>query len=475
MELPAFEMTPFWVLYYFIYIFLVLTAVLHMLYQKRSPQNLTVWLLTLLLLPYIGILLYLIFGSRKVLYKHNKPNIIIPSQPQSTAKENTPENDLADRIGRLLISDQIANLSLDNRIALYNAPEETFNEFMQAVQHAQTCIHIETYILELDVTGNAILNALIDKARQGVEVRLLMDAIGSFGLYRQPKPLRALVEAGGQYAFFHPLFKNFFNSQINLRNHRKLYLFDHQTGFTGGMNLSNDYFGTLENTPKQGRWQDLMFKIQGPVLAHYHIIFNEDWRYTTNEKLNNHQAWPFCQGSGARVQAVPSGPDIHKDALFESLLQALYAAENDICILSPYFIPDSSIMNALMIAIKRGVTVTLVTPEKSDHIIFDLGRSSYMHELSDAGGRIHLYKGGMLHAKLVLIDRQAMMFGTANLDYRSLFINHELANWVYNRPLIDQCWLWAERLIKHSFSYQTPNSRGRRLFENFTRIFAPIL
>lgn len=468
------ELQQFWVLFYFVYIFLVLSAVVHMLYQRRSPQNLTVWLLTLLLLPYLGVFLYLIFGSRKVLYKRNKPNIIIPANTDNDTIL-PGDNRLARQIDRLLIADQIASTTRHNRVEFFDDSCRTFERFMLALQNAQQCIHIETYILELDATGQRILDALVEKARQGVEVRLLMDSIGSFALYRNPKALQALTDAGGHYAFFQPVFKNLFNSQVNLRNHRKIYLFDHHIGFTGGMNLSNDYLGTEADKPANDRWKDLLFRMEGPVLAHYHIVFNEDWFYTTEEKLPLPSQWPKHETQGELVQAIPSGPDIHKDALFESLLQGLYAAEDDILIVSPYFIPDSSVMNALMIAIKRGVRVTLVTPEKSDHLIFDLGRSSYMRELCEAGGTLHFYKGKMLHAKLVLVDRKALMFGTANLDYRSLFINHELANWVYGEDLIEQTWQWVAELIENSQPYRLSASRGRRLFENFTRIFAPIL
>ncbi|QKI89796.1 cardiolipin synthase [Thiomicrorhabdus xiamenensis] len=464
---------PLLAIFYFAYIFLVLSAVVHMLYQKRSPQNLTVWLLTLLLLPYLGILLYLIFGSRKLLYKRNKPNIVIPIKPRDSLVIPA-ENPLARQVDQLLVADQIACTTGGNQVELLDDSSQAFEAFMQALQKAQSRIHIETYIFELDVTGERILHALTEKARQGVEVRLLLDAVGSFALYRRPKALRPLLAAGGQVAFFQPVFKNFFNSQVNLRNHRKIYLFDDALGFTGGMNLSNDYLGSESDKPKNGRWKDLLFQMQGPVLSHYHIVFNEDWRYSTQESLPQIEIREIST-TEKLVQTIPSGPDIHKEPLFESLMQAVYAARQEIVIVSPYFIPEGSIMTALMIAMKRGVKVILVSPEKSDHLIFDLGRSSYLRELHEAGGEIHFYTGKMLHAKLVFIDREAMLFGTANLDYRSLFINHELTSWVYDPLLIKQAGQWVEEVVAESQHYQVPDTRGRRLFENFTRIFAPIL
>lgn len=459
----------FWL--YLFNLVLVLSALLHMLYQRRSPQNLMAWILTLILLPYIGILIYIVFGSRKFLYKQGKPNIDMQSISQVE-----PENDLAIQLDRLLRSNHIAGTTNHNQVSLCQNDIDAFEQLMQAIHQAQSQIHLETYILELDQTGQAILEALIHKAKQGVQVRLLIDAMGSFSLYLRPGQLKRLKKAGGDYAFFQPLWSSFFKSQINLRNHRKIYLFDQTTLLTGGMNLSNDYLGSIATQPENGRWIDLMFKIEGPITFHYQNVFNADWFYATQEKLaaahrpNTEQSAP-----GEIMQAVPAGPDIASDALFETLLHSLYFAQNHIQIVTPYFIPDSSVMNALLIAIKRGVKVTLLTPESSDHLIFDLGRSSYMRELIEAGGKIFYYKNTMLHAKLIIIDHKSMLIGSANFDYRSLFINHEIVNFIYSKPLINELSNRIETLLDKSEPYHPSNHRLRKLFENLTRIVAPIL
>lgn len=458
---------PFWL--YILYLILVMTTAVHILYQRRSPQNLTAWLLTLLLLPFIGVLLYVVFGSRKFLYKHPKP----PIEMQAISLA-TPENELASHLNELLAANKIAGATNGNQVEIYQDANSAFSQFMQALEQAQSSIHLQTYIFELDATGTHILEALIRKARQGVEVRLLLDSVGSFSLYRNPNKLKELRQAGGQYAFFHPLLHSFFKSQINLRNHRKIYLFDQTNLLTGGMNLSSEYLGVEKLSHHY--WIDLMFKIQGPCTFHYQNLFNQDWHYATAETLPA-PTLPKPQQflNGDIIQAVPSGPDIASDALFETLLQSIYLAKESIQIVTPYFIPDSSIMNALIIAIKRGVKVTLITPLTSDHLIFDLGRGSYMRELSEIGAAVFYYQPSMLHAKLVIIDQNAMMIGTANFDYRSLFINHEIVNFIYAKPLITQMQLWLETLLKQSQPYQLNNNRLKRLFENLTRIIAPVL
>ncbi|WP_051145121.1 cardiolipin synthase [Thiomicrorhabdus sp. Kp2] len=466
----AINQPAFWL--YFAYTILVITAVLHILYQRRSPQNLMAWLLTLLLLPFIGLLLYIVLGSRKFFTKRKKPILSI----QPSFKE-PPQSDLGASINNILVANHLPSSSQNNHIETFENATEAFERFMLTLESTQSSIYLQTYIFELDQTGNAILQALINKAKQGVEVCLLMDAIGSFELYRKQKKLKPLVDAGGQYAFFQPLLKSPFNSQLNLRNHRKIYLFDEKTLFTGGMNLSSDYLGS-KNTPHT-YWKDLLQKIEGPAVLHYQNIFNEDWKYTTNQNIRHLQnIQPLEQTArkgGDSIQVIPSGPDIETDVLFECLLHSLFAAKERIEIVSPYFIPDSSLMNALLIAIKRGVKVTLTTPYKSDHIIFDLGRSSYMRELNENGGKVFLDGSTMLHAKLILIDDECAIIGSANLDYRSMFINHEVVNFIYSKTVIQQMKNWLNKIQTSATVYHSSQKRRRRLLENLTRIFAPIL
>ena len=429
------------------------------------------WLLTLILLPYIGVFLYLTFSSRKFLKKARKP--AIEMQPSAHVK---PENNLAIQLNHILQTNNIAGASNNNQVSLYEKDDEAFTAFLSAIEQAQTHIHIETYIFELDGTGQQILNALIKKAKQGVEVCLLLDALGSFNLYINQKKLKPLKIAGGKYRFFQPIWSSIFSAQANLRNHRKIYLFDQTTLFTGGMNLSDDYLGLKRKSHQTQRWVDLMFKIKGPITFHYQNLFNDDWQYATQEKLR--QPKPSLSSitkEGEMMQAVPSGPDIQEDALYESLLNSLYFAKQKILIVTPYFIPDNAIMKALLIAIKRGIEVTLLTPATSDHLIFDLGRSSYMRELAEAGGKIHLFKNNMLHSKLIIIDKEAAIIGSANFDYRSLFINHEIVNFVYSETLITTLLTWVGKQLEQSDDYHSEYSRTKRLLENLTRIFAPIL
>ena len=467
-----FNQPLFW-LYLTLYSGLVMATLLHMLYQQRSPQNLMAWLLTLLLLPYIGVILYLVFGTRKFFIKHTKNPIAL--QPESALID---DNSLAQKSDRILKANGLSGTSEHNHIEILHNDNEIFNTFLNAIENAVFSIRIETYIFELDPTGQRILEALTLKAQQGVDVCLLLDGIGSYALYHHQKKLHAFMAQGGKVAFFHPAMRALFKVQINLRNHRKIYLFDDHTLLTGGMNLSNDYLGPAY-PPSNQRWKEFMLKISGSACAHYVKIFAEDWYYTTAQTLSVPKPKQLNLKPTLThhhlLQVVPSGPDIAGEPLLEVLLQSLYSAQDRIQIITPYFIPDSSVLNALLIALKRGVKVQLFTPETSDHIIFDLGRSSYTRELAEAGAEVFYFTDSMLHAKLLLIDQKAMISGSANLDYRSLYINYEVVNLIYSETLMNQTQKWIDQLKPSCILYTPTQSRARRLLENLTRIVAPIL
>lgn len=278
-------------------------------------------------------------------------------------------------------------------------------------------------------------------------------------------------ESGVQIHFFQSTLLHPVKNRINLRNHRKMFIIDHKTLFSGGMNISDEYIG---KNPETKRWRDMLFKIQGPAVYYYFEVFKSDWVYACGEEL--HAAHVDSKRYGnAKIQVVPSGSDLETDGLYEALLQAMYDAKERIWVVTPYFVPDSAFMQALTIAKKRGVDVMLITTDESDHIIADLGRSAYMRELSEHEIPIARYANGMLHAKAILVDHFVAMVGSANIDYRSLFLNYEVVSLCYSQEVIHDMEQWMKMLISHSH-FRTP-SQGhiRLLLENIMKIFAPLL
>ena len=453
---------------------LVVLTLIHMLYQKRPAPSLIAWMLALILIPFGGVLLYLIFGSRKILYRTPKPTIHFDHLPSSHPQLNTSA--LSENLAKLIEGNHLAAPSQNNRLSVLPDAHLAYQAMLDAIDQAQHSLYFETYIFELDAIGTQLLEKLAHKAQQGIKVRLLIDAFGAIPLYLQPWKLAPYRQAGVQIAFFHP-FEALLKNRINLRTHRKIYLIDEHTLFTGGINLSEDY---LSNSTQHQSWIDLCFKIEGEDCQPYLTVFQADWHYTTGEHLPlSNYTPPLLSTENSfypiLLQAVPSGPDIATDALLESLLQAILNAEKEILLVTPYLIPSHNILDALYIALKKGVEVTLLTPAKTDHLIFDWGRSSYMRELHEMGANIYCYDKNMVHAKLFIFDREVTVLGSANLDYRSLLVNYEMVSFAYDTALAQQMKQWADNLIQQSKPYHPNPNSTIQLLENLFRIITPLL
>ena len=359
-----------------------------------------------------------------------------------------------------------------NSFELITNDVEAYDRMLSEIEAAQKSIDICTYVFQFDKTTKVLLDTLSKKAKEGVKVRLLMDLVGSFGASFNQRGFKALKEAGGEVAFFTPILKRPFQNYINLRNHRKIFLFDQSTLLSGGMNLSNEYMGEADGSK---RWEDLMYCLKGPSVFHFYHIFQNDWIYATkDEEMVQLEADESCDGE-SKVQVVPSGPDIPTDALYEALLNAIYNARTRIWIVTPYFVPDENMIQALVIAHHKGVDIKLITPKNSDHILADIGRSPYMRELAEIGADVVLYEGEMLHAKAILFDDAGGMVGSVNFDNRSLFLNYEVVTFVYSEEFIESIETWMSSLIANSSRGMKKPSKVREAVENIMKVFAPLL
>jgi cardiolipin synthase len=340
------------------------------------------------------------------------------------------------------------------------------------MKNAKESIDICTYVFKADKTTEGLLQIMTLRAKEGIRVRLLMDIVGSFSVYFNQRCFKELKEAGGEVAFFVPMVKRPFQNYINLRNHRKIYLFDQTTLLSGGMNLSDEYMGADDGTQ---RWDDMMYYLKGPAVHSFYSIFHNDWVYATKEEEKNDLKMDESYEGDAIVQVVPSGPDIERDALYETLLNAIYTAKERIWIVTPYFVPDDNIVQALVIAQHKGVDIKLITPKNSDNIVADMARSSYMRELNAVGVDVVLFEGKMLHAKAILFDAAGGMVGSVNIDNRSLFLNYEVVTFVYSPQFIEDIENWMENLMEHSTRGMGKPSKLREASENIMKVFAPLL
>jgi len=448
---------------------LVFTALSHLLYQKRSPTSMISWMLTIVFLPYLAVPLYFLIGIRKRENKHKKEYVKFHELNQ---KNPYVLSDTNNGFQNILKKNGIPPATKGNTYELITSDTEAYNRMIQEIETAKQSIDICTYVFQFDQTTEVLLNTMTLRAKEGIKVRLLMDLVGSLGVYFNQSCFKALKEAGGEVAFFVPMLKRPFQNYINLRNHRKIYLFDQTTLLSGGMNLSNEYMGKEDGTK---RWEDILYYLKGPAVHNFYSIFHNDWVYATKKDKKNDLKLVGEYTGDSIVQVVPSGPDIPSDALYETLLNAIYSAKERIWIVTPYFVPDENIVQALVIAQHKGIDVKLITPKNSDNFFADMGRSPYMRELDDVGADVVLYEGKMMHAKAILFDSVSGMVGSVNLDNRSLFLNYEVVTFVYSPQFIESIEMWMQDLMKNSTRGMKKPTKVREAVENIMKVFAPLL
>ena len=443
---------------------LIIGAMLHMLYRRRSPTSIISWLLLMIVIPYFSLLLYYLIGIRK------RPDA---KRKSALQLKSTDEGAIAvSPLDGILRANGIAGTSAGNSIELISDSVKAYDTLMAEISGAKKSISFSTYIFKKDRVAKEIIDALIGSALRGVEVRILIDAVGSYELYFFPNTLRRLRKAGCKVHFFIPLFRLPHRGHINLRNHRKIYLFDETRLLAGGMNLAGEYMGPQKESTQ---CEDILFRIEGAATYQYAQIFEADWAYACGTPLRR-AALPAKKVCGDTfIQVVPSGPDIEGDALFEALISAIHNAAKRIWIVTPYFIPDESLVRALKIAKHKGLDIRLITPKQSDHFIADLSRSSYMRELAENGIELVLYTGKMLHAKAILFDDSSVMIGSVNFDNRSLLLNYEVVSFAYSETVVSEIERWMEGFAGHAETAMPETSNIRRISENFMRILAPQL
>ena len=446
-------------------LFYVLTS--HVMHQRRQPAAAIAWMLFILLLPYLALPAFLTFGSRKL--KRPRSAVSPKAAPEATqekAPETAPEPAPDPKPTRG--SDTWA---IETLLALGQPPPAAYRELNihadgAAAQHAlldmldaaQTSIDLCTFILGHDRVGDAVLDRLCDKARNGVAVRLLLDGLGRWMGGRAD--LKRLTALGGASALFVPPLRSPLKGRSNLRDHRKLLLTDagQASGrlWCGGRNLKTEYFEGEPDTPP---WRDLSFDVRGPLVGQAAALFEHDWAFATGQAA---ASVPLLQHDGpsavSGAQVVASGPDQVDDTIHALLVTAAYRARRRIALATPYFVPETALLMALCMAARRGVVVDLLLPARSNHRLSDLARGRAVRLLAQAGGRVWLAPG-MLHAKLAVVDEVLALAGSANLDSRSLFLNYEVMVAFHQATDVRRFAAWFD-LERRSASLCTPTAPG---------------
>ena len=259
------------------------------------------------------------------------------------------------------------------------------------------------------------------------------------------RTLKPLLEAGGEIVSFMPILHMPFSGRTNLRNHRKIAIFDDEKVWAGGANIGREYISPISDDVES--WKDLSFVIEGPSVSLFSEIFQSDWAFASEIKIvPSSLAIKQSSSKGISIQIVPSGPDIEGDPLYHTILSATYKAEKNLYIVTPYFVPEHTLVEAISIAAHRGVEVYVIVPEHSNSVLADLARGSYLRQLVKSGVKVLCYPT-MIHAKAVLVDGELAIIGSANIDMRSLLYNFEVATLIYNKTTVNKLDQWYRQLI----------------------------
>jgi cardiolipin synthase A/B len=445
-------------------------AIARLMSQRKQPGNTIAWLLAIAFIPYVGVPLYLLLGGRKMrrLVAHKAMLCpVLPGAPRSPSAE-TP-------VARVLTLNGACPPVGGNRVTLITTGEEAFADLEQAIRETKHTIHLMTFILGRDAVGKRLVKLLARRARDGVKVRLLLDSLGCFmssGGFCNP-----LRRAGGEVVKFMPVLPLQTRGSANLRNHRKIMVFDHCRAAVGGRNLALDYMGP---TPSRRRFRDLGALIEGPSVSLLNEVFLADWAFASGQNIDQlHQELPKgipAPVGNAELQVVASGPDVAGDPLYEGILSLVQQANRSVWIVTPYFIPDEVLFRSLLVQARAGIDVRIVVPARSNHPITDLARRYFLRELKAAGANILLYQSGMNHAKLLLVDGQVGLWGSANMDLRSLFLNFEVGVVSYSPAEAAKMAAWMKEIF--ALSKPLPDQE-RRLMpavgEEIARLLAPLL
>jgi cardiolipin synthase len=442
--------------------------------EKKAPANTVSWLLIIILVPYVGVPLYLIFGGRKLQRLAKRKARLIASLPDLLATHAARDGG---PVAHTASSSGACPPVTGNRICCLTTGEEEFAELERRIRAARHSIHIATFILARDDVGRRVVALLAERAREGVRVYLLLDALGSMLSSRAfVNPLR---RAGGKVARFMPVLPFASPGTANLRNHRKMAVFDNAVAIVGGRNIAREYMGPA---PFRKRWHDFGAVIEGPAAALLNEVFIADWSFATGQKPNAvHGDVPLhgVPSAGAsELQVVASGPDVEGDPLYEGILAMIQEAKHDIVIVTPYFIPDDVLLRSLIVKVRAGGKVTLIVPARSNHPVTDFARRHYTRELRRAGASVLLYGGAMLHAKAVIVDDRVALFGSPNFDLRSLFVNFEVGVLVHSRDDVRAMRAWADDLARHCHSSRPESARSgvlQGIAEDVSRLLAPLL
>ena len=473
-----------------LYWLIMTLAVVHVVMDNRQPAKTMAWVLVILFVPVVGFVLYLFFGvntrrermvSQRSLDQLSKRSMLgfVEQQNLQLPERHLPLIDL-------YINQNFSLPFKDNDLQLLCDGEEFFPALFQAIGAARDHIHIDLYIIEDDPLGMLVSDMLIDKARQGVEVRLIYDDVGCWNV--RHRFFERMREEGIEVVPFLPVRFPSFTSKVNYRNHRKLIIIDGRVGFIGGMNIALRYYNKGTSP-----WRDLMVRVEGTGVYALQRAFLIDWYFVDRTLISSRKYYPNVNDNvnvNARhstlnaqrstlIQIVTSGPVSPYPEIMQGYVHAISSAKHTIMMETPYFLPTEPVLFALKMAALRGVDVRLIVPLRSDARFVEWASRSYLREVAEAGVRVWLYADGFLHSKFMVVDDSLCTCGSTNIDFRSFENNFESNIIIYDAAMASR--------FRDVFLSDQHHARQlsdvperlhppflKRLLESLTRLLAPL-
>lgn len=465
----------------------IILAIAVIVMERRNPTTTWMWITILVLLPGFGFFIYLWLGrsfKKRKKFEDKFAKDRLQSRGLIGGKQNMhrdmdkqqifPFNEYADMI-EMHFRNGDAVLTMDNEfLPLFNG-EEFFDMLFKEIENAKSSIYIQTYIMRSDKMGKKLCKILTDKAREGVDVKLLIDGMGSRRLHSSD--IKKMREAGVEVEIFFPFFLSFVSPRINYRNHRKIYILDGKIGYLGGFNVGDEYY---DGGKKWESWRDSVIKIKGSAVYMLKYRFILDFNFAAgNRHVKYEDELNEFHGSSA-CQIVTSGPDNEWPSIKDGFFKMISSAKDSIYIETPYFIPDDSVLESLRVAILSGVNVKLLLPFKGDHPFVFWASLSFAGKILEAGGEVYFYKNGFQHSKVIIMDNKMVSMGTANMDVRSFQLNFEANAFIYDEEIakkFSEKFLQDIRENSYSLTYQEYLRRSNwvKIKENVSRLGSPIL